>query len=71
MNADLSKDNPIYSRGIEIKGWLEQHKGISNYVIIDDMEYTLPEQQYHLILTDPNVGIIEWEIGTIRLSQKI
>ena len=47
------------------------------------MDYTFPEQQDHLILTDPNVGITdrdvqqtimilnakpEWEIGTIRVS---
>ena len=36
-----------------VKAW----KACSNYVIIDDMDNMLPEQQSHFVQTNPEVGI--------------
>ena len=45
-------------KGYEIKEWLRQHgKNVSSYVIIDDMDDMLPEQQEHFVQTMPNVGL--------------
>lgn len=60
--ADLFNMDQLYIRGCEIKGWLALHKDVKHYIIIDDMDDFLPEQQNNLILTDPNVGITEWNV---------
>ena len=58
LNADLNDIDVLYNRGIEIKGWMEQHgESVSQYVIVDDMDDILPEQQSHFVQTDPEVGI--------------
>jgi hypothetical protein len=46
-------------RGEEIDQWLCNHKGIINYVIIDDMDYKqFREEQYsHLITTNHFLGL--------------
>lgn len=50
--------NYLYNRGSEIKGWLLQHKDEDiQYVILDDFDNILPEQQSHFIQTDHDVGI--------------
>ena len=50
-------------RGSEIKEWLSQNEErVSNYVIIDDMDDMLPEQEKHLVLTDTLIGISEWDM---------
>ncbi|MCI6080722.1 MAG: HAD domain-containing protein [Prevotella sp.] len=53
--------NPSVSiyRGDEIDKWLCQHKGITNYVIIDDMDYKQfrEEQHSHLVTTNHFSGI--------------
>ena len=69
LNPDLSELNYLYNRGCEIEGWLAQHRDdVSNYVIIDDMDDILPEQQSHFVQTDPEVGITEEDVDkTVRL----
>jgi len=58
LNADLSNMDFLNSRGSEIKGWLELHgKDVSNYVIFDDIDDILLEQQTQFIQTDPEIGI--------------
>ncbi len=60
LNADLSNMDFHHGRGEEIKGWLLLHgKEVSHYVIFDDIDDVLPEQEAHLIQTDPEVGISE------------
>ena len=60
QNADIDGNELFHSRGGEIKEWLRMHgKYVSNYAIIDDMDYILPEQQSHFVQTDPEVGITE------------
>ena len=46
-------------RGDEINRWLKNHKGISNYVIIDDMDYRQfhHEQHSHLVTTPHLSGL--------------
>lgn len=46
-------------RGEEINKWLCQHRGITNYVIIDDMDYRQfrKEQHSHLVTTDHFSGL--------------
>jgi hypothetical protein len=47
-------------RGNEIKEWLSKHEGeVSNYVIIDDFDDLLPEQEEYAVLTDSLIGITE------------
>ena len=60
LNADLDHMELFHIRGMEIKEWLDKHgKNVSHYVIIDDMDNFLPEQQSHFVQTDPEVGITE------------
>ena len=46
-------------RGDEIDKWLCQHRGITNYVIIDDMDYKQfrGEQNSHLVTTNHFSGL--------------
>lgn len=60
LNVDIDSIELFHIRGEEIKEWLAMHgKRISNYVIIDDMDNMLPEQQSHFVNTNPTVGITE------------
>ena len=45
-------------RGQEVKEWLMLKKNeITNYVILDDMNDILQEQESHFVWIDPEVGI--------------
>ena len=60
LNADLDHMELFSIRGMEIKEWLSKHgKKVSHYVIIDDMDNMLQEQQPHFVWIDPEVGITE------------
>ena len=60
LDADIDSIELFHIRGEEIKEWLTKHgKRVSNYVIIDDMDNMLPEQQSHFVHTNPEVGITE------------
>lgn len=60
LNVDIDSIELFHIRGEEIKEWLTKHgKRVSNYVIIDDMDNMLPEQQSHFVHTNPEVGITE------------
>ncbi len=62
LNANLDEVELGVCRGNEIKEWLSRHKGeVSNYVIIDDFDDLLPEQESHVVLTDTLIGITEWD----------
>lgn len=67
LNADLNDTDidHLYIRGCEIKGWLNLHGAdVSHYVIIDDMDDVILEQQSHLVQTDPEIGISDWDATT-------
>lgn len=58
LHADIDSMELFHIRGEEIREWLSKHgKRVSNYVIIDDMDNMLPEQQSHFVQTNPEVGI--------------
>ncbi len=58
MKEDSVNVDYLFERGSEIQGWLLLHgDDVSRYVIIDDMDDILPEQQSHFVQTDPEVGI--------------
>lgn len=60
LNADLDHMELFHIRGLEIKEWLYKHgKKVNHYVIIDDVDDFLIEQQSHFVQTDPEVGITE------------
>lgn len=60
VNADIDSIELFHIRGEEIKEWLTRHgKHVSHYVIIDDMDNMLPEQQSIFVQTNPEVGITE------------
>ena len=61
LNIDLENyDNIVMlaGKGNEVNQWLENNalEG-SRYVIFDDVPDFLPEQDHHLVCTDPRVGI--------------
>ena len=60
VNADIDSIELFHIRGEEIKEWLTRHgKHVSHYVIIDDMDNMLPEQQSVFVQTNPEVGLTE------------
>ena len=60
LNADLEHMELFSIRGMEIKEWLSKHgKRVSHYVIIDDIDNMLQEQQPHFVWINPEVGITE------------
>ena len=62
LNANLDEMELGVCRGNEIKEWLSRHKGeVSNYVIIDDFDDLLPEQDDHVVLTDTLIGITVYD----------
>lgn len=62
LNANLEEMELGVCRGNEIKEWLSKHQGkVSNYVIIDDFDDLLPEQEDHAVITNTLIGITEWD----------
>lgn len=62
LNANLDEMELGVCRGNEIKEWLSRHKGkVSNYVIIDDFDDMLPEQEDHVVLTNTLIGITDFD----------
>jgi hypothetical protein len=62
LNADLDKVELGVCRGNEIKEWLTMHEGeVSNYVIIDDYDDLLPEQENYTVITNTLIGISEFD----------
>lgn len=60
LDVDIDSIDLFHIRGEEIKEWLTTYgKNVSHYVIIDDMDHMLPEQQSHFVQTNPEVGITE------------
>ena len=58
LKEDSANVDYLYERGSEIQGWLLLHgDDVSRYVIIDDIDDFLPEQQSHFVQTDPEFGI--------------
>lgn len=56
--SDIDSVELFHIRGEEIKEWLTTYgKNVSHYVIFDDMDHMLPEQQSHFVQTNPEVGI--------------
>lgn len=46
-------------RGYEIKEYLDNHREVTNYVILDDSTDMLPEQMDNFVNTDENIGLSE------------
>ena len=62
LNANLDEFQLGVCRGNEIKEWLSRHEDIiSNYVIIDDFDDMLSEQEDHVVLTESLIGITDWD----------
>ena len=58
--VDLEQMELTPIRGMEVQEWLNtKGKKVSHYVILDDMDNMLPEQQSHFVQTNPEVGITE------------
>lgn len=57
------RDYPKYTRGIEVKTWLEKNSYLgSSYVIIDDIDDFLEEQGARVILTNYKRGLTLFEL---------
>ena len=62
LNANLDEMELGVCRGNEIKEWLSRHNSeVSNYVIIDDFDDMLPEQEEHVVLTNTLIGITDFD----------
>ena len=60
LDANLEHMELTPIRGMEVQEWLNtKGKKVSHYVILDDMDNMLPEQQNHFVQTNPTVGITE------------
>lgn len=58
LNVDLDNMDIMAIRGQEVKEWLMLNKNeITNYVILDDMNDIIQEQESHFVWIDPEVGI--------------
>ena len=58
LNANLDEMELGAYRGSEIKEWLlKHHSEVSQYVIIDDYDDMLSEQECHLVITNSDTGI--------------
>lgn len=49
------------TRGDEVKSYIEKHPNIKYYIIVDDENDMLPEQQDHFVQTDTTRGFGELE----------
>ena len=66
LKEDSSNMDYLYERGSEIQGWLLLHgDDVGRYVIIDDMDDILPEQQSHFLQTDPEFGITNDDVKKV------
>jgi hypothetical protein len=66
MKEDSTNVDYLFERGSEIQGWLLLHgDDVSRYVIIDDMDDILPEQQSHFLQTDPEFGITNDDVKKV------
>ena len=74
QHADLEDIEALPKvKGYEVKEWLRLHgKNVSSYVIIDDTDDILPEQQEHFVQTMPEVGLSECdaEVAIYILNKK-
>lgn len=61
LTTDLDNDDIMDIRGQEIKEWLMRRGAdVSNYVILDDMNDILQEQENNFVWIDPEIGITTW-----------
>ena len=64
LNVDLNDMDLLSIRGQEIKDWLIVKGGSDcNYVIFDDMNDVLQEQEAHFVWVDPAVGITKGNVA--------
>ena len=72
LNANLDDMDSLCFKGLEIKEWLSKHgESVKNYVIIDDENGFLSEQQTHLVRTNAKKGISRKDAErVIRLLNK-
>ena len=54
---DMTRRFDHVCRGDEIQAWLDQHEDVTHFVILDDWEKVLPEQEDHLVRTDEKLGL--------------
>jgi len=41
----------------EILAWLEEHKEVEQWIVIDDLDLHNPQIEMHQLKTDPNIGL--------------
>lgn len=58
FHTDWRTENLNAIRGTEIKEWLDRHKNIKEYLILDDDNDMLPEQKDRFVKTDPMNGFL-------------
>lgn len=64
LNVDLNDMDLLSIRGQEIKDWLMTKGGSEcKYVIFDDMNDVLQEQEAHFVWVDPAVGITKGNVA--------
>ena len=53
------KQNKKFSlvKASEILAWLDEHKEVDKWIVIDDLDLHNPEIEAHQIKTDPHIGL--------------
>jgi hypothetical protein len=65
LNDESGSIDYLYIKGVEVKGWLALHGDEVSRYIIDDIDDFLPEQQFHFVQTDPEVGITNDDVKKV------
>lgn len=71
INSKTGEQFPLGYRGAAIVDWLNRHKGVESWCVLDDIVYDdflwcayadmkIPD---HLVLTDPNVGLSDNDVA--------
>ncbi len=60
-------DNEELTRGLEVQDWLSRND-VDDYLIIDDCNQFLDDQQEHLLLTDGDVGLQESDYLKLKVN---
>lgn len=59
------RDEEILTRGGQIAYWLKQHKEVTKYIIVDDMDWDFKELRLNYYKTDPATGLQEKDVNEV------
>ena len=57
----ISKKFSLVKAG-EILAWLDEHKGVDRWIVLDDLDLHDPRIEIHQLRTDPDTGLTEEDV---------